>query len=56
MLKQQNKTQNGTVGTSLVAQWLKICLLMQESQVRALVLVREDPTGRGATKPASHNY
>ena len=41
-------------GTSLVAQWLRICLPMQGRQVRALV--REDPTCRGATKPVRHNY
>ena len=39
---------------SLVAQWLRICLPMQETRVRALVW--EDPTCRGATKPVSHNY
>ena len=39
---------------SLVAQWLRICLLMQETRVR--VLVWEDPTCRGATRPVSHNY
>ena len=39
---------------SLVAQWLRICLLMQGTQVRALVW--EDPTCRGATGPVSHNY
>ena len=39
---------------SLVAQWLRICLLMQETRVRALVW--EDPTCRGATTPVSHNY
>ena len=38
---------------SLVAQWLRICLLMQGTQVRALVW--EDPTCRGATRPVSHN-
>ena len=38
-------------GTSLVAQWLRIRLPTQETQVQALV--REDPTCRGATKPAS---
>ena len=42
------------LGTSLVAQWLRICLPMQGTQVRALV--REDPTCRRATKPTSHNY
>ncbi|KAJ8779554.1 hypothetical protein J1605_012438 [Eschrichtius robustus] len=39
---------------SLVAQWLRICLPMQGTRVRALV--REDPTCRGATRPMSHNY
>ena len=39
---------------SLVAQWLRICLPMQGTRVRALVW--EDPTWRGATKPVSHNY
>ena len=39
---------------SLVAQWLRICLPMQGTRVRALVW--EDPTCRGATRPVSHNY
>ena len=38
----------------LVAQWLRICLPMQGTRVRALVW--EDPTCRGATSPVSHNY
>ena len=41
-------------GASLVAQWLRICLLMQGTRVRALVW--EDPTCRGATRPVSHKY
>ena len=41
-------------GASLVAQWLRICLPMQGTRVRALVW--EDPTCRGATGPVSHNY
>ena len=41
-------------GTSLVAQWIRICLPMQRTQVQALV--REDPTCRGATKPVRHSY
>ena len=41
-------------GTSLVVQWLRIHLPMQETQVRALV--QEDPICRGATKPVRHNY
>ena len=32
-----------------MAQWLRICLPMQGTQVRALV--QEDPTCQGATKP-----
>ena len=39
---------------SLVAQWLRICLPMQGTWVRALVW--EDPTCHGATRPVSHNY
>ena len=41
------------LGASLVAQWLRICLPMQGTRVRALVW--EDPTCRGATRPVSHN-
>ena len=41
-------------GASLVAQWLRICLQMQGTRVRALVW--EDPTCRGATRSVSHNY
>ena len=40
--------------TSLVAQWLRTCLPMQGTGVRALV--QEDPTCCGATKPVRHNY
>ena len=43
-----------TYRTSLVAQWLRILLPMQETRVQALVW--EDHTCRRATKPASHNY
>ena len=42
------------LGTSLVAQWLRIRLPMQGIRVGSLV--REDPTCRGATKPMRHNY
>ena len=41
-------------GASLVAQWLRIHLPMQGTQIRALVW--EDPTCHGATKPVRHNY
>ena len=43
-----------TGGASLVAQWLRVCLLMQGTWVRALVW--EDPTCRGATGSVSHSY
>ena len=39
---------------SLVVRWLRICLPMQGTRVRALVW--EDPTCHGATRPVSHNY
>ena len=42
------------VRASLVAQWLRICLPMQGTRVRALVW--EDPTCCGAAGPVSHNY
>ena len=45
---------NGQRGTSLVTQWLRICLPMQGLQVRALVW--EDHTFRRATKPVHHYY
>ena len=38
---------------SLVAQWLRVCLPVQGTRVRALVW--EDPTCCGATGPVSHN-
>ena len=40
--------------TSLVAQWLRICLPMPETWVPSLVW--EDPTCDEATKPVHHNY
>ena len=39
---------------SLVAQWLRVCLPMQGTRVRALVW--EDPTCRGAAGLVSRNY
>ena len=41
---------NHARGTSLVAQWLRIRLPMQGTQVQALV--REDPTCATTTEPA----
>ena len=40
--------------TSLVVQWLRICLPIPGTWVK--FLVREDHTCRGATKPVCHNY
>ena len=45
--------KNLPTGASLVAQWLRICLPMQGTQVRALVW--EDPAYRRAAGPVSHN-
>ena len=42
------------MGTSLVAQWLRVRLPMRGTQVQALV--QEDPACCGATKPVHHNY
>ena len=39
--------------TSLVAQWMRLCLPMQETQVRSLVW--EDPICHGATKLMCHH-
>ena len=46
--------KNNQPRASLVAQWLRVCLLVQGTLVRALVW--EDPTCHGATRPVSHNY
>ena len=43
-----------TLGASLVAQWLRICLPMQGTRVRALA--REDTTCRGVNEPVCRNY
>ena len=50
----QNKSKNIQSGASLVAHWLRICLPMQGTRVRALVW--EDPTCRGAAGPVSLSY
>ena len=46
--------QKSQYRASLVAQWLRICLPMQGTRVRALVW--EDSTCRRATRPVSHSY
>ena len=43
-----------TKWTSVVVQWLRICLPMQETWVGSLVW--KVPTRSGATKPVHHNY
>ena len=48
------QTLKGCKGASLVAQWLRIRLLMQGTRVQALVW--EDPTCHGAAKPVCYNY
>ena len=40
--------------TSLLVQWLRICLPMQGTQIQSLI--RQDPTCCGATKLVHHNY
>ena len=50
---QSEVSQKDKNRASLVAQWLRICLLMQGTRVRALVW--EDPTCHGAAGPVSHN-
>ena len=54
MRSEINQSQKDRYWVSLVAQWLRVCLPMQGTRVRALVW--EDPTCRGATRPVSHNY
>ena len=39
---------------SLVAQWIRICLPMQETRVQSLVW--EDPAYQGATKLMCHKF
>ena len=41
-------------GTSLVAQWLRICLPRQRTQIRSLV--QEDSTCQGALEPLCYSY
>ena len=54
MSEKEMTRKNLALGTSLVAQWLRIHLPMQGTRVWALV--REDPTCRRTTKPVRHNY
>ena len=52
--KRKKRNDKKSYRASLVAHWLRICLPMQGTRVRALA--REDPTCRGATRPVSHDY
>ena len=54
LLLKERPEKKARGGTSLVVPWLRICLPMPGTRVRALV--REDPTCRGATKPVRHSY
>ncbi|KAJ8793186.1 hypothetical protein J1605_000181 [Eschrichtius robustus] len=53
-IKKNERDFPGLPGASLVAQWLRVCLPMQGTRVRALD--QEDPTCHGAAGPVSHNY
>ena len=50
----KKKRKNADSGASLVAQWVRIHLLMQGIRVQALIW--EEPTCHGATKPVCQNY
>ena len=49
----QVQTKRKQESTSMVAQWLRVCLPIQGIPVRSLVW--EDSTCLGATKPVHHN-
>ena len=53
-LSKWSQSQKWTYWSSLVVQWLRICLPMQWTRVWSLV--QKDPSCCGATKPASHSY
>ena len=48
------KVKETVVQTSLVIQWLRICLPVQGTWIQSLA--QEDSTCLGATKPMCHNY
>ena len=50
----EKPNQKHHVGTSLVAQWIRICLPMQGTQVQSLAW--EDFTCHGETEPVCRNY
>ena len=51
---EKDAVKNNAMGTSLMVQWLRIHLQMQETQVQSLVW--EYPTCFRATKPMNQNY
>ena len=54
LYQKQSTWSRNSPWTSLVVQWLRICLPTQGTRVQALV--HEDPTCCGAAKPTCHNY
>ena len=53
-ISRENHNSKRCLLTSLVAYWIRICLLMQGTRVRPLV--QDDSTCGRATKPGCHNY
>ena len=54
VVKEEKRNKIGQLGTSLVAQWLRMRLPVQGTRIQALVW--EDPTCCRVTKPVHHNY
>ena len=54
MVRETKEKYKKDIGTSLVAQWIRIRLLMQGTQVQSLVW--KDFTCRGTSKPMCPNY
>ena len=54
LFKPQSRSVERKCWASLVVQWLRIHLSVQETQVQSLVW--EDPTCCGAAKPVPQNY
>ena len=52
--KRISRIERVSTGTFLVVQWLIVCLPIQRTWVRSLVL--EDPTCLGVAKPMCCNY
>ena len=52
--KESDPTSKLCMSTSLMVQWIRICLPMQGTQVRSLI--QEDPPCRGTVKPVCNSY